>query len=151
MSGAREHVRLLVVRSDPTDPPALLGQWWTEVGVELTEVHADAGEPVPTTLPDDIDGLVVLGGAMAAWEDDVAPWLPSTRALIASTVAAGQPVLGVCLGGQLMTLALGGAVERALTPEVGVTELALLPAASDRKSTRLNSSHRNTSRMPSSA
>lgn len=131
MSERDAGVRLLVVRNDPTDPPALLGAWWEEVGVELVEVRADAGEEVPSTLPDDVDGLVVLGGAMAAWEDDVAPWLPSTRALIVDAVQAERPVLGVCLGGQLMALALGGAVERTPTPEVGVHELDLLPAAAD--------------------
>lgn len=131
MSEQPAGVRLLVVRNDPTDPPALLGTWWQEAGVELVEVRADAGETVPDVLPDDVDGLVVLGGAMAAWEDDAAPWLPDTRALIVDAVEAGRPVLGVCLGGQLMTLALGGAVERTPTPEVGVHELDLLPAAAD--------------------
>lgn len=133
MSASTAPVRLLVVQSDPTDPPALLGEWWRETGVELVEIRADAGEPVPSELPDDVDGLVVLGGAMAAWEDDVAPWLPATRALIVDGVRSGRPVLGVCLGGQLMSLALGGAVERTPAPEVGVTELTLLPeAAGDR-------------------
>ncbi len=128
MNGATS-VRLLVVRNDATDPPALLGEWWAAVGVEVVEVHADAGQEVPSTLPDDVDGLVVLGGAMAAWEDDVAPWLPAERALISSAVADGWPVLGVCLGGQLMTLACGGSVVRADTAEIGLTELDLLPAA----------------------
>ena len=124
-------VRLLVVQNDPTDPPALLGGWWAEVGVELVVVRADAGENVPATLPDGIDGLVVLGGEMAAWEDHRAPWLPELRDLVARTVDAGTPVLGVCLGGQVMTLACGGVVDRAPMSEVGVYELDLLPAAAD--------------------
>ncbi len=122
-------VRLLVVRNDPTDPPALLGQWWKEAGAELVEVLADAGDPVPESLPDDVDGLVVLGGEMAAWEDERAPWLPAERRLVARTVAEGRPVLGVCLGGQVMTLALGGVVDRAPVAEVGVFEMRLTEAA----------------------
>jgi GMP synthase-like glutamine amidotransferase len=129
VSPAADRVRLLVVRNDPTDPPALLGRWWSDIGVELIEIHADAGAPVPTRLPDDVDGLVVLGGAMAAWEDERAPWLPAERELLASSVAAGRPVLGVCLGGQLLALACGGTVERAAVAEVGVTELTLTGAA----------------------
>ena len=124
-------VRLLVVRNDPTDPPALLGEWWREVGVELVEVKADAGDAVPATLPADVDGLVLLGGAMAAWEDDVAPWLPDERALVRDAVASGAPVLGVCLGGQVMTLALGGEVTRADVAEIGLVELSLHDAAAD--------------------
>ena len=123
--------RLLAVQNDPTDPPALLGQWWEEAGVEVVVVRADAGEAVPTALPGGIDGLVVLGGEMAAWEDHRAPWLPELRALVASAVASGAPVLGVCLGGQVVTLACGGVVDRAPVAEVGVYELDLLPAAAD--------------------
>jgi GMP synthase (glutamine-hydrolysing) len=129
VSGAHDRVRLLVVRNDPTDPPALLGEWWSAYGAELVEVHADAGHAVPTRLPDDVDGLVVLGGAMAAWEDERAPWLPAERELIATSVAEGRPVLGVCLGGQLLALACGGSVERAPVAEVGVTELTLADEA----------------------
>ncbi len=124
-------VRLLAVQNDPTDPPALLGSWWAEVGVEVVVVRADDGEPVPPTLPDDVDGLVVLGGEMAAWEDHRAPWLPVLRDLVAAAVDAGAPVLGVCLGGQVMTLACGGVVDRAPMSEVGVYELDLTAAAAD--------------------
>jgi GMP synthase-like glutamine amidotransferase len=122
-------VRLLVVRNDRTDPPALLGAWWAEDGVEVVELKADEGEAVPESLPDGFDGLVVLGGAMAAWEDHVAAWLPAERALVSSTVDAGIPVLGVCLGGQVMTLACGGVVERAEVAEIGLVEITLLPGA----------------------
>jgi GMP synthase (glutamine-hydrolysing) len=118
-------VRLLVVRNDPTDPPALLGDWWREVGVEVVELKADEGDAVPASLPDDVDGLVLLGGSMAAWEDDVAPWLTDERALVRDAVASGAPVLGVCLGGQVMTLALGGEVTRADVAEIGLVSLAL--------------------------
>jgi GMP synthase (glutamine-hydrolysing) len=71
----------------------------------------DRGEPLPENL-DDVHGLVVLGGSMAAWEDDVAPWLPQTRRLLALGVDTGVPVFGICLGAQLLACATGGRVER---------------------------------------
>lgn len=124
-------VRLLVVRNDPTDPPLLLGEWWREAGVELVELNADEGRPVPSTVPDDVDGIVLLGGAMAAWEDDVAPWLPDERALVRDAVERSTPLLGVCLGGQVMTLALGGEVTRADVAEIGLVDLDLAAASDD--------------------
>ena len=51
------------------------------------------------------DALLVLGGAMGAADDDVAPWLPAVRALLAEAVRTELPTLGVCLGGQLLALA----------------------------------------------
>ena len=49
--GEQAAARLLVVRNDATDPVLLLGEWWREVGVEVVELDADAGDPVPTRLP----------------------------------------------------------------------------------------------------
>ncbi|WP_211319411.1 type 1 glutamine amidotransferase [Quadrisphaera granulorum] len=82
-----------------------------------------AGDPLPSGRDalDGVDALVVLGGEMAAWDDDVAPWLPATRALLARAASGGVPALGLCLGAQLLALATGGRVERgAVGPEAGL-------------------------------
>ncbi|HVN10779.1 MAG TPA: type 1 glutamine amidotransferase [Kineosporiaceae bacterium] len=87
----------------------------------------DRGEPLPDDL-DGVGGLVVLGGSMAAWEDDVAPWLPQTRRLLALGVETRVPVLGICLGAQLLAHATGGRVERgAHGIEAGLS--AIVPTA----------------------
>ncbi len=117
------------MQSDPTDPPALVGDWLAEVGVAVDVVHAHAGEPVPPLVPDGVHGVLPLGGAMAAWEDDVAPWLPDTRALLRDAVARDVPVLGLCLGGQLLAGALGGRLGVGETAEVGVVTVHLTEAA----------------------
>jgi GMP synthase (glutamine-hydrolysing) len=107
--------RLLVVQHEPDAPVAWLGEWWVELGLELDVVRGDLGEPVAERWADvvgDPDGLVVLGGAMGANDDALAPWLAPTRALLADAMGLGVPTLGVCLGHQLAAVALGGTVGR---------------------------------------
>jgi GMP synthase (glutamine-hydrolysing) len=72
-------------------------------------------------LPDaaEFDGVLVLGGSLAA--DD--PALLETRRWIRNAVLRDVPILGVCLGGQLLAQALGGSVGSALSPEVGVHDV----------------------------
>lgn len=121
--------RVLVVRNDATAPVALLGRWWRAVGLELVDVLADEGGEVPPTVPDGVAGVVAMGGSMSATSDADAPWLPAERALLADAVDRGVPVLGVCLGAQLMTVALGGRVQQATPGEAGVIPLELTAAA----------------------
>jgi GMP synthase (glutamine-hydrolysing) len=99
--------RVLVVQNEADDPIHLMGTWMA--GVELTVCCAYGGDPVPQSV-DGIDGLVVMGGAMGAYDDQVAPWLPATRELIRLAAAASTPTLGICLGHQLCAVALGGEV-----------------------------------------
>jgi GMP synthase (glutamine-hydrolysing) len=103
--------RLLVVQHEPDAPVAWLGEWWTALGLELDVVRGDLGQPVVERVTDH-DGLVVLGGAMGACDDAIAPWLAATRALLADAVRREVPTLGVCLGHQLAAVALGGSVGR---------------------------------------
>ena len=119
--------RLLVVQHEPDAPVAWLGEWWTELGLELDVVRGDLGEPLVEQLTAH-DGLVVLGGAMGAEDDAVAPWLAPTRDLLAAAVADGTPTLGVCLGHQLATVALGGTVRRNPSGRtVGLVPVRLTP------------------------
>ena len=86
--------RLLVVQHEPDAPVAWLGEWWRELGLELDVVRGDLGAPLVPRLTEH-DGLVVLGGAMGAGDDALAPWLAPTRALLAAAVADRLPPLGV--------------------------------------------------------
>ncbi|HOT56247.1 MAG TPA: type 1 glutamine amidotransferase [Ornithinibacter sp.] len=126
--------RLLVIQHENDAPAAWLGQWWNDLGLELTVVRGHLGEAVPGPGQwSGYDGLVVLGGAMGACDDAVAPWLAPTRDLIADAVAREVPTLGVCLGHQLASVALGGSVGRNPSGRTtGVVPVALTDAgASD--------------------
>ena len=71
----------------------------------------DLGDELPPDLHG-VAGLVVLGGSAAAWEDERAPWLPHLRGLMVRAVERETPLLGICLGAQLLAHATGGRVER---------------------------------------
>ncbi len=66
-----------------------------------------------------------MGGPMGAGDDADHPWLAAERELIADAAGAGRPVLGVCLGAQLLAAALGARVYEAERPEVGLLEVEL--------------------------
>ena len=97
---------LLVVVNDPDSGPGRLLPWLEDLGVAVDVVE---GHAVPST-PDRHDGVVLLGGGLMPDDDAAHPWLPRERDLARRCVGTGTPLLGVCLGGQLLSLAHGGTV-----------------------------------------
>ncbi len=76
------------------------------------------------------DAVMVFGGAMNTHEEDRHPWLHREKELLSELLAADVPLLGVCLGSQLLAEAAGGTARRAAEPEIGWREVTLDPAAS---------------------
>ena len=120
---------LVVVHEDHAGLGRLEPVLVERLGEILDERRPDKGDPLPADLSGHA-GVVVLGGSMAAWEDEVAPWLPATRDLLAHAVDTGVPVLGICLGHQLLALATGGRVDRGGAGlEVGLVDVGATHAA----------------------
>ena len=103
----------------------MLADWLAEVDVVVEVIEAWDGAAVPRRVPDGINGVIPLGGVMGAMDDDVAPWLPDERALLVDAVERSIPVLGICLGGQLLAAALGGRVTLGPATEIGVVDVQL--------------------------
>ncbi|GGO51420.1 aminotransferase [Streptomyces daqingensis] len=118
-------VRVLVVQNTPRGGPGRLGEWLAEHGLGLDVVHAYDGSP----LPPDLGGhhaLLFLGGGYMPDADERAPWLAPGRALVAEALRTGVPVLGVCLGAQLLAHVAGGTVQAEHgEPESGSTPVTL--------------------------
>ncbi|TYB61027.1 type 1 glutamine amidotransferase [Nonomuraea sp. PA05] len=121
-------MRITVIEHEAEAGLGHLARW---LGLECEVVRPYLGQEVPERAR---DGLIVLGGAAAAWEDERSPWQPATRDLLRRAVDDATPTLAVCLGAQLLTMACGGTVERGANGlEVGAREVVALPAAaSDR-------------------
>ena len=75
------------------------------------------------------DVLIVLGGPIGVYETDAYPFLVEEIAAVKGRLAARRPILGVCLGAQLMAAALGARVAPGPGKEIGYAPVELLPAA----------------------
>lgn len=105
-----------------------LQQWLPAAGLELDVLPVYAGAAVPTRLPAGNDALVVMGGSPNV--DDGHEWLDREMTLVRSCVRAGVPVMGICLGAQVLAAACGGVVTRGASgPEVGAGRIHLRPPA----------------------
>jgi len=107
---------ILIFRHFPTEGPGYLAEFLDRHRLLHRTVCVDAGEPLPDSIAD-ASGLVFMGGPMSV--NDKLPWIPGALKLIRDAVAADVPVLGHCLGGQLMSKALGGRITRHRVKEIG--------------------------------
>jgi GMP synthase-like glutamine amidotransferase len=95
--------------------------------LDLDERHLAAGDPLPSL--DEVDAVLSLGGDQSVREIERYDYLQAEAAFLRAAVDRGVPVLGVCLGGQLLAHALGGAVERMQVRMVEWAEVSRLPSA----------------------
>lgn len=119
-----------IFRHAPTEGPGYFATYLLNHGVPWRIVRIDEGEPVPRD-PESFSGLAFMGGPMSV-NDDL-PWIAPVLALIRAAVASDVPVLGHCLGGQLMAKAMGAAVRRNPVKEIGWGRVDVIDCAAARE------------------
>jgi GMP synthase-like glutamine amidotransferase len=113
----------IVVQHTATEGPGLLSGVMDEAGAIFAVIRLDLGQALP--VPGEAAGVVVMGGPMGVHDTDDYPWLVSEKAWLTEAVEAGLPILGVCLGSQLVAAALGAEVTTGETPEIGIGHVLL--------------------------
>jgi GMP synthase-like glutamine amidotransferase len=97
--------------------PSYLGRLLQRHGREVEIVHVYRNDPLPKIIDNGAAGLIFLGGPMSV--NDELPWLAEETALIRQARGRGLPMLGICLGAQLLSKALGGTVQKNPVKEIG--------------------------------
>jgi len=115
----------------PFEGPAIIGDWMGEKGHSLHYTRFYEGNALPDAS--DVDMLVIMGGPMDVFDFHVHPWMEDEIEWVKDFMGTGKPVLGICLGAQIIAAALGEEVYPGEHREIGWHNLQFFPALGDFK------------------
>lgn len=110
-------MRILVLANASDDDAGFVGEALEARGGTFVTVHRESPDPLPEL--DGFDAVVSLGSEWSVYWDHIQGAVTREAALLREAVDADVPVLGLCFGGQILSHALGGSVERAPEAEIG--------------------------------
>jgi GMP synthase-like glutamine amidotransferase len=123
-------MRTLAISHQRDAGPGVFAEAVAAAGHEL-DVWAIADDRDPPADPLGYDAVMTFGGAMNVDQPQANPWIEPELSLIADLIASGVPLLGVCLGSQLVAAAAGGSARRAAEPEIGWHRVQLTAEGAD--------------------
>lgn len=120
--------RLLVIQHDLDDGLNELAPPLVAAGLRIDtwDTWLAAEPPEPLT---EFDAVLSLGGLASAYQEPAVPWMIAERSLLAEALHLDMPILGVCLGSQILASVAGGSNSRAPRPEIGWCTVDVEPAA----------------------
>ena len=110
-------MRIHSLEHAPFEGPGRIAAWAAERGHPLARTALYDGEGPPAM--DAFDVLAIMGGAMSIHEHRAHPWLADEKIFLAEAIRARKPILGICLGAQLLADVLGGKVFQNAEKEIG--------------------------------
>jgi GMP synthase-like glutamine amidotransferase len=117
-------MKFLVLQHINIEHPGIFLKFMKEDNIEIDTVELDENEKIPNL--DKYDAMIVMGGPMDTWQEEVYPWLKIEKENIHNFVSVKKkPYLGLCLGAQLLSEAIGGKVRQMKIPEIGVLNVSI--------------------------
>ena len=109
-------MRLSIIQHHRVEGPGRIAEWARRHRIEVDLYDATQG-----ALPTEIGPVVLLGGPAST--QDPPPWMVAEQRWLAQALHTPTPILGICLGAQLLAIATGGSVQRMTAPEIGWTSV----------------------------
>lgn len=122
-------MRVQILQHVPFEGPGSIAQWLEARNTTVQTTHLYAGAPLPAA--EEIDLLIIMGGPMSVNDEVDFPWLVQEKELVRTMVTHNKPVLGICLGAQLIASALGAKVYAGPQKEIGWFPITTASPAAD--------------------
>ena len=118
-------MKFLVLQHINIEHPGIFLKFMKEDNIKIDTIELDENQKIPNLDP--YDAMIVMGGPMDTWQEETYPWLrPEKDAIHKFAYINKKPYLGLCLGAQLLSEAVGGKVRKMKTPEIGVLKVSVL-------------------------
>jgi GMP synthase-like glutamine amidotransferase len=118
-------IRIHYLEHAAHETPGLIGEWAHERKHAVSGSHLYAGEPIPRH--EFMDMLIILGGSMSVHNRGMYPWLKEEKHFIEKAIELNMPILGICLGAQLIADVLGADVYPMNHKEIGFYKVSMTP------------------------
>tara|TARA_B100001175_G_C19487444_1_gene630619 strand:+ start:543 stop:1241 length:699 start_codon:yes stop_codon:yes gene_type:complete len=117
-------MKFLVLQHINIEHPGIFLKFMKEDNIKIDTIELDENEKIPSL--EKYDAMIVMGGPMDTWQEEAFPWLKMEKESIYNFVSIKKkPYLGLCLGAQLLSEAIGGKVRKMKTPEIGVLNVTI--------------------------
>lgn len=122
-------MRVYVLQHVPFEELGNIQPWLTQQNAEVHYCRLYAKDPLPDVNETDL--LIVLGGPMSVNDESHYPWLVAEKAFLAQAIAAEKPIVGICLGAQLIASCQGARIYSNYAKEIGWFDITAVAASGD--------------------